>query len=72
MAAIGHSGGEALEPGRLPEYWIVDPANLTIEQYVLVQEGESYDLQNVFGSDDTVKSEQIPCVHFVVRDGVRL
>lgn len=56
----------------VPEYWIVDPANLTIEQYMLVQEGEPYDLQNVFGSDDTVKSERIPCVRFVVRDGVRL
>jgi Uma2 family endonuclease len=54
------------------EYWIVDPANLTIEQYVQTEYGQPYELLNVFGSDDTVASERMPCVSFVVKDIVRI
>lgn len=56
----------------VPEYWIVDPAHLTIEQYILVSNGEPYVLTNVFGADDTVTSERISCVSFVVKDGLKL
>lgn len=54
------------------EYWIVDPFNLTIEQYVLVAEGKPYGLLNVFGQDDTVTSERLSCVSFVVKEGLRI
>ncbi|MFC4766161.1 Uma2 family endonuclease [Effusibacillus consociatus] len=56
----------------VPEYWIVDPANLTIEQYVLVRPGEPYELAQVFGAEDTVQSERIPCVSFVVKEGLKI
>lgn len=56
----------------VPEYWIVDPAHLTIEQYVLVRPGEPYTLANVFGSEDTVRSERIPCVSFAVKEGLKI
>lgn len=50
----------------VPEYWIADPANLTIEQYGLVEEGKPYQLLNLFSKEETVYSELIPCVSFVV------
>jgi Uma2 family endonuclease len=54
------------------EYWIADPANLTIEQYVLVEEGKPYKLENVFSQEETVRSERIPCISFVVRDVLKI
>lgn len=54
------------------EYWIVDPYNLTIEQYVLVQPGQPYQLLHMFDSEDTVTSERLPCVSFKVKDGMRI
>lgn len=54
------------------EYWIVDPSNLTIEQYVQAEFGQPYELLNVFGSEDTVSSERMPCVSFVVKDMTRI
>ncbi len=54
----------------VPEYWIVDPANVTVEQYGSTREGEPYELLNVFTSDETVNSARIPCVGFQVSKGV--
>lgn len=56
----------------VPEYWIVDPFNLTIEQYVLATSGQPYELLNVFGADDMVSSERVPCVSFIVKDGLKI
>ncbi|XEC93977.1 Uma2 family endonuclease [Paenibacillus tarimensis] len=56
----------------VPEYWIVDPANLTIEQYVLVEEGRPYELLQVFGREDTVSSERIPCISFPIEDVLKI
>ncbi|HEY0828745.1 MAG TPA: Uma2 family endonuclease [Bacilli bacterium] len=56
----------------VPEYWIADPANLSIEQYVLVNQGDPYKLVNVYGSKDVVKSEKIKCLSFVVKDGLTI
>ncbi|MFC4767693.1 Uma2 family endonuclease [Effusibacillus consociatus] len=56
----------------VPEYWIVDPANLTVEQYLLVRSGEPYELANVFEAEDTVHSERIRCVSFVVKEGLKI
>lgn len=56
----------------VPEYWIVDPSNLTIEQYVQTEFGQPYELLNVFGSEDTMGSEKMPCISFVVKDMTRI
>lgn len=56
----------------VPEYWIVDPFNLTIEQYVLISRGQPYELAAIFDAADTVTSERIPCVSFIVKDGLKI
>lgn len=56
----------------IPEYWIVDPANQTIEQYVQQQTGEAYTLSDVYGPEDSVRSERIPCLSFKVEDAMKL
>ena len=50
----------------VPEYWIVDPVHLTIEQFVQTKFGEPYELLQLFGSEDTITSGALPCVSFVV------
>lgn len=56
----------------VPEYWIVDPSNLTIEQYVLMKHDEPYELLNIFASEEMITSERIPCLSFLVKDGLRI
>jgi Uma2 family endonuclease len=56
----------------VPEYWIADYEHQTIEQYVLVMPGEPYSLFNVFGAEDTVVSERLPCVSFVVKEALKI
>ncbi|MFD2761164.1 Uma2 family endonuclease [Lentibacillus juripiscarius] len=56
----------------IPEYWIVDYKNEAIEQYVLDSESRQYKLMEVFEADDTVTSERLPCVSFIVKDGLKL
>ncbi|MBW8351059.1 Uma2 family endonuclease [Bacillus sp. IITD106] len=51
---------------RIPEYWIIDPANESLEQYVLVNDG--YELFNVYGREDTVQSELIKCASFTMAE----
>lgn len=50
----------------IPEYWIIDPANEALEQYVFSQ--NEYQLFNVYGRDDTVHSEQIKCASFTMAE----
>lgn len=56
----------------VPEYWIVDPAHLTVERYVLKQNGEPYTLANMFDADETVCSDRIGCVSFTVKEAVKI
>lgn len=63
---------ESYERFAVPEYWIVDPAHLSVEQYVLVRSGAPYQLANVFGAEDTVQSERIPCASFVIKEGLKI
>lgn len=56
----------------VPEYWIVDPAHLTVEQYMLHRPGEPYALGCLFEKDDPVRSQRIPCVSFTVEEGLRI
>jgi Uma2 family endonuclease len=46
----------------IPEYWIVDPSNWLLEQYVLQE--KSYELNEVYTEDDQVCSNHITCVSF--------
>ncbi|MBC8080365.1 MAG: Uma2 family endonuclease [Gorillibacterium sp.] len=54
----------------VPEYWIVDPLNVTIEQYVLVKPNEPYQLRDVYSADEIVTSQHLSCVGFQVKDGL--
>lgn len=56
----------------IPEYWIVDPFNLTIEQYVLTAQNHPYELLHIFDAGDTVTSECIPCVSFTVEEVLKI
>jgi len=50
----------------IPEYWIIDPASQTLEQYVL--SGSVYDLVNVYAQDDPVNSDKLTNVSFTMND----
>jgi Uma2 family endonuclease len=54
----------------VPEYWIVDSLNVTIEQYVLIKPKEPYQLIDVYSADETVTSQHLPCVGFRVKNGL--
>ncbi len=57
----------------VPEYWIVDPFNQTLEQYVLQQpDSGQYELLQLYDRDDTVCSDKLPCVSFALKDVVLL
>lgn len=49
------------------EYWIVDAAAGTLEQYRL-GEGGAYELRNLYDGDDSVVSDKLPCVSFPVKE----
>ncbi|PYI50029.1 Uma2 family endonuclease [Paenibacillus flagellatus] len=49
----------------IPEYWIVDPANGSLEQYVLTE--DRYELADVFTGDEPVRSDKLPCVGFTMQ-----
>lgn len=53
----------------VPEYWIVDIANFTLEQYVL--DGERYDLIEVYAEDDMLRSQTVPCASFSMNEIVQ-
>jgi Uma2 family endonuclease len=50
----------------IPEYWIIDPANEALEQYVIAD--SEFRLLNVYGKEDTVHSEQIKCASFTIAE----
>lgn len=50
----------------VPEYWIVDPRNKALEQYVL--EDKDYRLNEVYVEDEPVRSERISCASFSMYD----
>lgn len=50
----------------VPEYWIVDPLNETVEIYVL--DGGTYRRGNVYGREDVIKSHQFGYLEVVGED----
>jgi Uma2 family endonuclease len=63
---------EIYERSGVPEYWIVDPFNKTIEQYTLRKGSSVYQLENLYDQHDTVRSARIPCLTFSVEDAMKL
>jgi len=53
----------------IPEYWIVDPSNFTLEQYSL--DGDHYELVEVYAGDNTIRSQSVPCASFSMNDILR-
>jgi Uma2 family endonuclease len=49
----------------IPEYWIVDPSNGVLEQYIL--QANVYDLTEVYAEDELVRSENITCASFSMK-----
>lgn len=54
---------------QVPEYWILDPSNFTLEQYLL--DGDRYELAEVYAGDDTIRSKTAPCASFSMNEIVR-
>jgi len=50
----------------VPEYWIFDLTNFTLEQYVL--DGDRYELTEVYADDDKIRSQALPCVSFSMNE----
>lgn len=50
----------------IPEYWIIDLSNFTLEQYLLTDLW--YELVEVYEGEDRVRSEKIKCVSFTMHD----
>jgi len=53
----------------VPEYWIIDLSNFTLEQYVL--DGERYELIEVYAEDDTISSKTASCASFSMNELVQ-
>ncbi len=53
----------------VPEYWIVDLSNFTLEQDVL--DGTRYELTEVYAGDNTVQSQTLPCASFSMNEIVQ-
>lgn len=51
---------------RIPEYWIVDPAHESLEQYVLSEADNRYELDTVYDREETVQSDRLPWVSFTM------
>ena len=52
------------EKYEIPEYWIIDPGNESLEQYVLSD--NQYELLNVYEREEIVQSDRLPCVSFTM------
>jgi Uncharacterized protein conserved in cyanobacteria len=51
----------------VPEYWIIDPATYTLEQYLLREPGY-YELSELYESDEPVVSPSLPCLAITMND----
>lgn len=48
----------------IPEYWIIDIANESLDQYIL--SGDDYVLHNVYDREEIISSQRLPCVSFTI------
>jgi len=49
----------------IPEYWIVDPVSISLEQYLLV-EGHRYELVEVYQGSEPMHSPNAPCANLKI------
>lgn len=49
---------------QVPEYWIVDPAHESLEQYLLGDDG--YKLHHLFDREEPIVSKRLPCATFTM------
>lgn len=49
---------------QVPEYWIVDPANGSLEQYLL--RDHAYELTEVYQGAEEIRSDRISCISFTM------
>ncbi|HZG78486.1 MAG TPA: Uma2 family endonuclease [Paenibacillus sp.] len=49
----------------IPEYWIVDPVSISLDQYLLV-EGHRYELAEVYQGSEPVQSPNAPCANLKI------
>ncbi len=54
----------------VPEYWVADPVNGTLDQYVWSRDQLS--LSRVYEADECVSSERLPCVKFTMGGLLRI
>lgn len=47
----------------VPEYWILDPVDETLEQYLL-QSNKTYHLSHTYSGHEPIRSEKLKCVTF--------
>jgi Uma2 family endonuclease len=47
----------------VPEYWILNPGDETLEQHLLGSDGK-YDLIDVYTGDEPIRSERLKCISF--------
>ena len=53
----------------IPEYWIMDPASETLEQYIL--QSSQYELVDVYSGEIQIRSEKLTCISCSVADVMR-
>lgn len=49
----------------VPEYWVINPVDGTLEQYVL-SEGKRFALHDVYSSDEPIVSDTLPCLRLTM------
>lgn len=54
----------------VPEYWVVNPQDGTLEQNVLKGDGD-YDLIHVYAGDELICSDKIKCITFSMHNVMR-
>lgn len=51
----------------VPEYWIINPTDETLEQHLLTQP-DTYELVNVYFGADPIQSKKLTCISFSMDD----
>jgi len=50
----------------VPEYWVIDPASQTLEQFVL--HDKTYELADLYAEDEPIRSSKATCANFTMND----
>lgn len=50
----------------IPEYWVVDPSNRALEQYILGEKNQ-YGMPVIYESEETIRSDRLLCASFTMK-----